>query len=374
MKNAKELLDKYLSGEATSEEKALVETWYLQEGLPPSDLSQQQLQEEYDMGLKALQTQLSPVRRIWPRWAAAAAVLLCVGTAAVFYMTPAKQHTQPDVTAQVTEADIPAGSNKAVLTLSNGKKISLTDATPGSLAREYGVSAEKTADGELVYTSDDATAANEYHTITTPAGGQYQVTLPDGSHVWLNAASSLRYPVKFAQQSRQVELSGEAYFEVNKQAGGRRFIVQTGGQQVEVLGTHFNVSGYANDAAIKTTLLEGSVSVRNNPGNTVLLKPGQMAVNNQAQGAIRVTPADVEDVMAWKNGLFIFNNEHIRDIMTKLARWYDIDVVYEGDMSGVAFQGNYQRSRSLVNLLKTIEQTNSIRFKIEGRRVTVIKQ
>lgn len=373
MKNAKELLDKYLSGEATSEEKALVETWYLQEGLPPSDLSQQQLQEEHDLGLKALQTQISPVRRIWPRWAAAAAVLLCVGTAA-FYMTSTKQHAQPGVTAQVTEADIPAGSNKAVLTLSNGKKISLTDAAQGSLAREYGVSAEKTADGELVYASDDATAANEYHTITTPAGGQYQVTLPDGSHVWLNAASSLRYPVKFAQQARQVELSGEAYFEVSRQAGGRSFIVQTGGQQVEVLGTHFNISGYTNDAAIKTTLLEGSVRVRNNPGNAVLLKPGQMAVNNQAQGAIRVTAADVEDVMAWKNGLFIFNNEHIRDIMTKLARWYDIDVAYEGDMTGVAFQGNYQRSRSLVNLLKTIEQTNSIRFKIEGRRVTVIKQ
>ncbi|SIN93835.1 FecR family protein [Chitinophaga niabensis] len=373
MKNAKELLDKYLSGEATSEEKALVESWYLQEGLPPSDLSQQQLQEEYDMGLKALQAQLTPVRRIWPRWAAAAAVLLCVGTA-VFYMTPAKQHVQPAVTVNVTEADIPAGSNKAVLTLSNGKKISLTDAAPGSLAREYGVSAEKTADGELVYNANGSANAQEYHTITTPAGGQYQVTLPDGSHVWLNAASSLRYPVKFGQQERLVELSGEAYFEVNKQTGGRPFIVQTGGQQVQVLGTHFNISGYANDAAIKTTLLEGSVRVRNTPGNTVLLKPGQMAVNNQTQGPIRVTAADVEDVMAWKNGLFIFNNEHIRDIMTKLARWYDIDVQYEGDMSGVAFQGNYQRSRSLVNLLKTIEQTNSIRFKIEGRRVTVIKQ
>ena len=373
MKNAKELLDKYLSGEATSEEKALVETWYLQEGLPPSDLSQQQLQEEYDMGLKALQTQLSPVKRIWPRWAAAAAILLCVGTAA-FYLTSGKRQAQPEVLAGATEADVPAGSNKAVLTLSNGKKISLTDAAPGSLAREYGVSAEKTADGELVYTDGDATALPEYHTITTPAGGQYQVTLPDGSHVWLNAASSLRYPVKFLQQERLVELSGEAYFEVNKQAGKRPFIVQTGEQQVEVLGTHFNISGYTNDAAIKTTLLEGSVNVRNNPGNGVLLKPGQMAINNHSRGAIRVTAADVEDVMAWKNGLFIFNNEHIRDIMTKLARWYDIDVQYEGDMADVAFQGNYQRSRSLVNLLKTIEQTNSVRFKIEGRRVTVIKQ
>lgn len=291
-------------------------------------------------------------------------------------MTPGKRHTQPEVVARVTEADIPAGSNKAVLTLSSGKQISLTDAKPGSLAREYGLPAEKTADGELVYTAGDAAATDEYHTITTPVGGEYHVTLPDGSRVWLNAASSLRYPVKFVQQARQVELSGEAYFEVNKQMGqtGRRpFIVQTGGQQVEVLGTHFNISAYANEA-IKTTLLEGSVSVRNNPGSAVLLKPGQMAVNNQAHGPIRVAVADVEDVMAWKKGLFIFNNEHIRDIMTKLARWYDIDVEYEGDMSGVAFQGNYQRSRNLVNLLKTIEQTNRIRFKIEGRRVTVIRQ
>lgn len=369
MKNAKELLDKYLSGEATSEEKALVETWYLQQELPPSSLSQQQLQEEYDRGLEALQTQLSPVRRIWPRVAAAAAILLCVGTA-VFYMTSGKRHIQPEVTARVTEADLPPGSNKAVLTLSNGKKISLSDAAPGSLAGEYGLSAEKTADGELVYTAGNDADLHEYHTISTPAGGQYQVTLPDGSRVWLNAASSLRYPMRFAQQSRQVELSGEAYFEVNKHAG-QNFIVQTGGQQVEVLGTHFNINGYTNEAAITTTLLEGSVSIRNNSGSKVLLKPGQMAVNN---GAIRVAAADVDDVMAWKNGLFIFNNEHIRDIMTKLARWYDIEVEYEGDMSGVAFQGNYQRSRNLVNLLKTIEQTNSVRFKIEGRRVTVIRQ
>jgi len=375
MKNAKELLDKYLSGEATSEEKALVETWYLQQGMSPSDLSPQQLQEEHDMGFKALQARLSPARRIWPSWAAAAAILLCIGTAA-FYLTPGTQPTQAEMTTQVTEADIPAGGNKAVLTLSSGKKISLTDAAPGSLAHKYGLSAEKTVDGELVYTDGDA-ALNEYHTITTPAGGQYQVTLPDGSRVWLNASSSLRYPVKFVQQARQVELSGEAYFEVNKQTGqtGRRsFIVQTGDQQVEVLGTHFNISGYTNDAVIKTTLLEGSVNVRSKSGNGVLLKPGQMAVNNHNQGAIRVTAADVEDVMAWKNGLFIFNNEHIRDIMTKLARWYDIDVKYEGDMSGIAFQGNYQRSRSLVNLLKTIEQTNSVRFKIDGRQVTVIKQ
>jgi transmembrane sensor len=371
MKNAKELLDRYLSGEATSEEKALVESWYLQQDLPPSDLSPQQLQEEHNRGLKALQAEIIPVRRLWPRWAAAAAVLLCIGTA-IFYMAPGKrQQTQPEVVAEhPTEADLPAGTNKAVLTLSSGKKISLTDATPGSLAREYGLSAEKTADGELVYTDGDA-ASPEYHTISTPAGGQYQVTLPDGSHVWLNAASSLRYPVKFVEQSRLVELSGEAYFEVNKQA--RPFIVQTGGQQVKVLGTHFNINGYANEAAIKTTLLEGSVRVGNNSGSSVLLKPGQMAVNNQA-GGIRVAAADVDDVMAWKNGLFIFNNEHIRDIMTKLARWYDIEVEYEGDMSGVAFQGNYQRSRSLVNLLRTIEQTNSVRFKIEGRRVTVIRQ
>lgn len=375
MKNAKELLDKYLSGNATSEEKALIETWYLQQGMPPSDLSPEQLREEHEAGLKALQQHLTPVKRIWPRWAAAAAVAAMV--AGLYYFIPGKQQQAPQVAQQqAEEVNIPPGSNKAILTISGGKQISLTDAKPGSLAADLGLNAEKTANGELVYGNNEATGKDEHHTITTPKGGEFQVTLPDGSRVWLNAASSLRYPVRFTQQERLVELTGEAYFEVNKQttpSGRRPFIVETGGQQVEVLGTHFNINGYASDAAIKTTLLEGAVRVQNKPGSGVLLKPGQMAVNDHLRG-IRVTAADIDDVMAWKNGLFIFNNEHITDIMTRLARWYDIEVAYEGNMSGIAFQGNYQRSRNLVNLLKTIEQTNSVRFKIEGKRITVIKQ
>lgn len=382
MKNAKELLSKYHSGEATDEEKALVESWYLRYGTAPSDLTPEQLQEEHDLGLKMLHAQILQQKKlsIWPRVAAAAAVIGCIA-AAVHYLSPGKQapaspvvQTAPDVTE-----DIPPGGSKAVLTLASGKKISLTDARVGQLAKEQGLSIHKKADGELVYTVEDkSAAAGSYNTITTPAGGQYQVTLPDGSRVWLNAASSLRYPVRFAEQERTVELTGEAYFEVTTQPadkGGKcPFIVQTGGQKVEVLGTHFNINGYNDDASIKTTLLEGAVKVSGNRQPGVLLKPGQMAVTSRLKGTISVNAADINDVMAWKKGYFIFNNENIRDIMIKLARWYDIEVAYEGDMTGVAFQGNYSKTRNLVNLLKTIEQTNSIRFKIEGRRVTVIKQ
>lgn len=377
MKNARELLDKYLSGQATSEEKALVESWYLQQGLPPSDLTEQQMQEEYEHGLRDLQARLPRTRRLWPRWAAAAAVLLGIA-AGLYYLAPGGQPTPPLTATHAPEADIPPGGNQATLTLASGKKIRLADAPLGRLASEEGLEVEKTAEGELLYSGagNNTDGADAYNTITTPAGGQYTVTLPDGSRVWLNAASSLRYPVKFARQVRQVELSGEAYFEVNKSSTvvKRPFIVQTGGQQVEVLGTHFNINAYTEEDAIKTTLLEGLVRVQNAPGSAVLLKPGQMAVNSGGQRPIGVTAADVNDVMAWKKGLFIFNNENIRDIMTKLARWYNIEVQYEGDMTGVAFQGNYQRSRNLVNLLKTIEQTNSVRFKIEGNKVTVIKQ
>lgn len=382
MKNAKELLSKYHSGEATNEEKALVESWYLQYGTAPSDLTPEQLQEEHDLGLKMLHAQLPQQKRlsIWPRVAAAAAVICCVATG-IYYLSPERQSPIPPVAQTTPEAtaDIPPGGSKAILTLASGKKISLTDAGIGQLAKEQGLSIHKKADGELVYTvEDNSTATAAYNTITTPTGGQYQVTLPDGSRVWLNAASSLRYPVRFAQQARTVELTGEAYFEVTSQPadkGNKRpFIVQTGEQKVEVLGTHFNISGYTEDAYIKTTLLEGAVKVSGGPQTGVLLKPGQMAVNNRLKGTISVNAADINDVMAWKKGYFIFNNENIRDIMIKLARWYDIEVAYEGDMTGVAFQGNYLRTRNLVNLLKTIEQTNSIRFKIEGRRVTVIRQ
>ncbi|WP_119080657.1 FecR domain-containing protein [Chitinophaga alhagiae] len=382
MKNAKELLDKYLSGQATSEEKALVESWYLQQGLPPSDLTAQQMQEEYEHGLQDLQARLPRTRRLWPRWAAAAAVLLGIA-AGLYYLAPGGQPAAPAVATYLPEANIPPGGNQAVLTLASGKKVSLADAPIGRLASEEGLHVDKTAEGELLYSGADSPAdgPETYNTITTPPGGQYQVTLPDGSRVWLNAASSLRYPVRFLQHARQVELSGEAYFEVNKQTGQvgnaavkRPFLVQARGQQVEVLGTHFNINAYTEEGAIRTTLLEGSVRVRNTPGQPVLLQPGQMAVNGGGQEAIRVMAADVNDVMAWKKGLFIFNNENIRDIMTRLARWYNIEVRYEGDMTGVAFQGNYQRSRDLVNLLRTIEQTNSVRFKIEGNKVTVIKQ
>jgi len=383
MKKARELLKKYQTGLATEDEKAIVESWYLKYKTAKSDLTTEELIAEQELGLRTLHgsIQKQKTSAIWPRMvAAAAAILLIIGS--LFYFNDApKEHIVVKQKAVVT--DIVPGGNKAILTLADGKKVSLTDAAIGEILRKEGVQIEKTKDGQLVYKSTVEVISGEiaYNTIETPVGGEYQVNLPDGSKVWLNASSTLHFPVQFGGNRRKVELKGEAYFEIAK--GGRQnrtmpFTVVTGNQEVTVLGTDFNISAYADDGLISTTLLSGAVKVsslvNHVPTVSVLLKPGQKAVKKGDGRHIAVSNADLYEDMAWKKGYFIFNNENIKVIMKKLARWYDIDVVYQGDMSDVAFQGNYSRTRSLSNLLKTIELTNKVKFKIEGRRVLVLKQ
>lgn len=311
-------------------------------------------------------------RFLWPKAiaAAAAVVLMVLSVGGYFYFQNRPLETENRLS--INTQDVDPGGNKATLTLADGSKISLTDANNGELAKQSGVKISKSKNGELVYSviASDATPL-AFNTISTPKGGVYQVNLPDGTKVWLNAASSIKFPTTFAQLSqRKVELEGEAYFEVAKNKKVP-FVVSTSGQQVQVLGTHFNISSYADEGELKTTLLEGSVKVI--AANTIVLKPGQQSnLKRNGSGDLKVSTANIAQVMAWKNGFFHFEKENLHEVMRQLSRWYDIEVIYEVDRHDDEFMGDIPRGIKLSEALKILSFEGT-QFRIEGRKLIVKK-
>lgn len=306
----------------------------------------------------------SPVRR-WVRRAmtAAAAVLLLVG------LTRLWRSYHPDRVATAPVVVVAPGGNRAVLTLAGGQKIILDSAAPGILAEQGNTRVQKLGDGKLAYELEGAPSASLYNTLTTPRGGQYQLTLPDGTKVWLNAASSLTYPIAFTGSSRVVEMTGEAYFEVAHDKK-RPFTVKAGGQTIQDIGTHFNVNAYANEPAQVTTLLEGAVSVDGH-----LLRPGEKATVTGATAAgggdIRVTRGDPDQAIAWKNGLFDFTDAGLQTVMRQLSRWYNVDVTYEGNIPPRQFTGMIGRSLTLNQVLKGLAMER-VHYRIEeGNRLII---
>jgi transmembrane sensor len=336
--------------------------------------------------LKAINTQIAldsvgrpaSVQRKWKisriyKFSVAAMLFMTLGAGLYYIILKPKA----DVAyASVYANDIPAGGNKALLTLANGKQVQLDHASLGKIAQETGVRIVKSADGQIEYHTEGNVPAGQQlvNTFSTPLGGQYKLVLPDGSRVWLNSLSTLKFPLSFHQGPRQVELSGEAYFEIapaiNKHTGQKQaFVVNSQGQQVEVLGTHFNVNAYPQEQRMITTLLEGSVRVVHQR-KSYLLKPNQEALVEAGQVSLK--PVNTELAVAWVNGDFIFRDESIQLIMSKLSRWYDIQVVYEGALSKASFGAEISRKKSLSQVLKALEKTGDVHFKIEGRRVTVM--
>jgi len=313
-------------------------------------------------------------KRRWVIPAAAAAVLIMLSAGLLFYLNrqPA-QHL-----AGHYKNDVAPGENKAILTLSDGKQVELTDAKFGMLARQGSAVVNKTAQGQITYNMAPGTFGKSadlpggFNTITVPRGGQFSVQLPDGTKVWLNAASTLKYPTAFTGRQRRVELSGEAYFEVvhNEKSP---FLVVTNGKITEDLGTHFNINAYPDEQQTKTTLLEGSVRVSNGP-ERVTLKPGQQSQIKNGETLITVLDrADIEGAVAWKNGYFKIDNEGLKEVMRNVARWYDVDVEYKGDFGNdIAFLGEVSRNKNISVILKIMEATGSVHFRVEGRRVTVM--
>jgi transmembrane sensor len=256
-------------------------------------------------------------------------------------------------------------------------QVILDDAKNGNISQNAGIKVNKTGNGVLVYhfnkniSGKNTAAPSEINTITTPRGGQYQIELEDGTIIWLNAASSIKFPQVFTDKNRQVELSGEAYFEVAKNKV-KPFIVKANGTQIRVFGTHFNVNAYTDNSSIATTLLEGSVSMTY-AGATVMLKPGQQGVTSKTGLPIKAGFVDTEEVTAWKNGLFIFHDQTIANIMKQVSRWYDVDVEYKDGAQNKEFGGTISKYKNITELLNNIQLTQTIHYKLDGRRVIIMK-
>jgi transmembrane sensor len=361
-KEAEKLIEKYNSGKAAPKEKALLESWYLKYKTGTA-LSPEDLQQEHDLGLQNLNIYLNRPRKtkVWSQIAAAAAILLVFGAGLYFYKYQNRGIKDKIAAGQ----DIPPGKNMAVLTLAGGETITLSDAKNGVVIGENNLAYN---DGSLVQVSVPSPGAQAQLTATTPRGGTYNITLPDGTVVMLNAESSLKFPSVFTGKDRKVELIGEAYFEVTKDKA-HPFMVKTEGQAIEVLGTHFNVSSYPANRYVKTTLLEGSVKVTGK-NNEVVLSPGQQA--KLTAGQLNVQRVDTEEAVSWKNGYFRFNDENIVDVMQKISRWYDIEVQYQGNMTEEGFTGTISRFSNISDVLDMLERTKAVHFEIEGRRVTVL--
>jgi transmembrane sensor len=420
------LIDRYHEGKCTREEVAFLESWYNQwNTYLPLGLS------DLDLGIDLLAIQKNVLLpgakkvKLWPRIAVAAAAVAAIAFGVWFYTYEVASSRKAPRNDVAYKNDIAPGKNTATLTLANGQVIQLSDhkigvivttnqltyndgtVIPSSLHAPdpslRGGTTKQPPFGDEVAASRNAPRNDVMLTASTPRGGTYQIILPDGSKVWLNAASSLKFPSTFiGLVNREVELSGEAYLEIAKDSK-HPFVVKTATQQVEVLGTHFNINAYADEGSTKTTLLEGSVKVSSLRGGTtrqphtsdevaasrraprndgqsnddrgeaVVIQPNQQAVLTGNSKQFKVQAIDPTEAIAWKNGNFKFNGEDIRSIMRKLERWYDIEVYYEGKVPEERYYGDISRYKNISEVLNMLEKAQGVHFKIAGRRVTIIE-
>jgi transmembrane sensor len=402
----RELAARWMDGTITPAEKARFDAWY-----NALDFSTLELPDHWAAGpeeisahiLQKLQTSLcetkgepvSPMAqghelahvhdfRRSRRWVAAASVLLLIGAGSYFFYFRNKDAGAPGQTAgQMLARDVAPGRYGAVLTLAGGARIVLDSAGNGHIATQGG-SQVLMQNGAVVYEKNSAapaTAAHEataidpaaaivYNTMTTPRGRQFRVVLPDGSGVWLNAASTLRYPTAFAGDRRTVELSGEAYFEIAKDER-KPFVVSARGMHVQVLGTAFNLMAYPDETVVNTTLVTGAVRVVTDKGSLVL-NPDQQASLQDSAGGFTVSKPNLKEVLAWKEGRFRFDGAKITTIMRQIARWYDVDIEYSGEIPSNEFNGSISRAEYARKILDALERTGNVHFNLEGRKIIVM--
>lgn len=372
-KKAKALLIKYENGELLRDEQLRLNQWYLEQAVASKEtLSEEALKESYDY-LKNNLPVLSGSRtvKLWPRLVGIAAAVTAIIVGTWFYIRQTAPTQKATAHSEITLKDIAPGKQGATLTLANGKKIRLGNAANGELAKEAGLVITKAANGQLIYEVEKRHGElSKVNTLTTARGETYEVRLPDGTLVWLNAASSLSYATKPNERGeRKVKLEGEGYFEVAKDKD-HPFVVQTRGQEVEVLGTHFNISSYADDEVEKTTLVEGSIRLSSG-GRARLLKPGQQA--NIKGAGISVEDVDTDQAIAWKNKEFMFQSESIEGVMKAVERWYNVEVIYVGARTKERFTGGVSRYDNVSKVLDIVEFTGASHFKITGRKIYVSK-
>lgn len=310
----------------------------------------------------------STMRYLWPKIAAAAVIILSLG---LYWWSGQDHKPMAQKSAPVVQlADLPPGGNKAILTLGDGSSIMLDSAKNGNLASQGNTNVTKSKKGELIYNASGNTEeAVVFNTVATPKGGQYHIVLPDGSGVWLNAASSLQFPTSFKGKERKVEITGEVYFEIAHKAK-MPFIVKANDAEIAVLGTHFNVMAYSDEKVLKTTLLEGSVKV-SRAGKSAMLSPGQQARIRSISDNINVVDnIDTEKEMAWKRGYFQFQDDNLEDIMRQISRWYDVDVTYEGKPGKETFTGRLPRNGNVSKVFKILS-LSGVSCRIQGKSIIV---
>ncbi|MFT3701882.1 MAG: FecR domain-containing protein [Agriterribacter sp.] len=373
------LVQKYLKGEATPEEKEQIDNWYRSFSVSDVEIFSNETEDEVSDRMKErlagfIRKDKVPIflkRNFLFR--ISAAVVIAGLFAITYYYTLPKHDKIKEVVAtnaKSTPEKIIPGGNKAVLTLGDGSTITLDSASNGSLSTQGNTKVIKLGGGQLQYKGNGAHSMTEvmYNTIATPKGGQYKVELADGTNVWLNAASSIKFPTAFTGNKREVEITGEVYFEVAHDKV-RPFKVKVKDLNVNVVGTHFDVMAYDNEASINTVLLEGSLRVGDEKNGRMLV-PGDKAVAN-GTGNIKVEKdVDLEETIAWKNGRFFFNSADIHSIMRQVERWYNVDVNFEQEVS-LHFTGQLSRTVSVAELLRKLELTNEVHFRINGRTITV---
>ncbi|HTE29734.1 MAG TPA: FecR domain-containing protein [Chryseolinea sp.] len=400
----KDLLDKYLAGRANLAEQQLVEQWLEETELRENEWDKMNaedksawinnLQDELKKNIDGSTVPFKYEGFIPAPWysrryfhVAAAAIIIMAAVGSWYFLLNKDGAPEKIVAArQAQNNDVLPGTNKAVLTLANGDTVILDNADNGVIARQGNTEISKKG-SQLVYNKGQMTnedKAHAYHMLTTPRGGQYSLILPDGSLVWLNAASSIRYPVTFADDIREVEITGEAYFEVAlRLRAGKKvpFHVNINSpdgvrkSRIEVLGTHFNINAYNEEASINTTLLEGKVRVilpgdDANEKKPIVLSPGQQARLN-AKGEIKiVNNVDIEEAIAWKNGLFLMTSVDIPVVLRQLARWYDVEIVYKGGKPGGTITGDIPMQMKLSEVLKVLE-LSGVKYRIEGKKIVV---
>lgn len=381
-----DLIHKYHSGTISGEELNTLNEWYHSFEDSSAELHSNPDFNEEAVGNRIKSRLMETIgsdqfqRRSIPRrnWmmAASAIGLLLLGAASFYFFSGRTEPVKQVITktAVPVQTDIAPGGDKAILILADGSSVVLDSTANGTINTQGNTRVLKLNTGQLAYNVEGSSAVNKemvYNTIKTPRGGQYQVTLSDGTIVWLNAASSLRFPVSFSDKNRMVEITGEAYFEVASDKK-KPFIVKANNSETEVFGTHFNINAYSDESSIKTTLLEGKVKVKvagdaDNEG--LFLKPGQQSVIRNA--SIRINRnADLEETMAWKNGRFQFNSTDLQAILRQIARWYDVDVVYQ-DSVDLQFTGQLPRNEYASAVFEKLALTGEVKFRIEGKKVFV---
>lgn len=372
------LIEQYQNGTATDEELQELDNWYntldygdkgLDDWIRDERGTDSITNRMFVSFSKELQQAKQPrIKVVALRIAAvAASILICAGLFFLF-----RNANKSHFVAQEKNYPIKPGTTTAILTLGNGSQLILNAQPNGQISSQNGVLIKKQKNGLLTYIVSPSTVAQiAYNSIETPRGGEYEVVLPDGTKVWLNAASKLTYPTRFNGKERIVKLSGEAYFEVahNPQ---KPFHVLFSGQDVKVLGTHFNINAYPDEAESKTTLLQGSITLTNIANHSsVLLKPGQQAASAQNSSNITLYPVNLEQVISWKNGYFQFDNMNIAVVMRALSRWYDIDVKYEHADLTETYGGTFSRNSDLKDILKNITSLGNVRFITTDRTIIV---